>query len=272
MSEIRDAWSVGSAYDDFMGRWSRRLAPVFVEWLHLDGDLHWLDVGCGTGALTEAIAGSARPASVVGCDPSEGFVAHARAHCDDPRASFVVAGVGALPRRAGGYGSVTSSLVLNFLPDTAAAVGEMRSLVAVHGVVSACVWDYAGGMSFLRRFWDAVVSLDPRARELDEGARFPVCRPDALLELFRGSGLSDVRCEALEIATEFASFADYWRPFLGATGPAPSYVAALDPDHRDALTRALEASLPRRTDGTIPLTARAWAVRGTASSKPRSDD
>lgn len=260
----RDSWAAGSTYEDFMGRWSRRLAPLFVSWLRIPEGVHWLDVGCGTGALTSAICRHANPASVVGCDPSEPFIEYARSHSADARASFVVAGAGRLPGRVGGYAGVSSLLALNFFPEPGAAVHEMRSLASAGGVVSACVWDYAGGMDFLRRFWDTVIALDPAARELDEGRRFPLCRPGALEDLFRAGGLGDVVCAPLEISTDFDGFDDYWRPLLGGTGPAPTYVAALDADRRALLERNLEESLPRTRDGRIALGARAWAVRGTA--------
>jgi SAM-dependent methyltransferase len=222
-------------------------------------------VGCGTGALTNAICAHADPGTVLGCDPSATFIEYARRHAEDARATFVVAGTGALPRRVGGYGSVTSSLALNFFPDPEDAVHEMRSLTAPHGALSACVWDYGGRMEFLRHFWDAVVTLDPTARSLDEGARFPLCRRDTLADLFRAAGLVELRCEAIEIPTVFASFDDYWRPLLGGTGPAPSYVASLDVDHRAALATVLAQSLQRGHGEAIALTARAWAIRGTVT-------
>ena len=263
MSDVRDRWAAGSTYEDFMGRWSRQLAPRFVSWLDAPDQLHWLDVGCGTGALTSAICRHADPASVLGCDPAESFIDYARGHSPDARASFVVAGAGDLPGRAGGYGSAASLLALNFFPDPGAAVREMAALTAPQGAVSACVWDYGGRMEFLRRFWDAAGAMDPAARELDEGERFPLCRPDALLEVFSAGGLGNLRCEPIEVPTEFDSFQDYWRPMLGGTGPAPSYVASLDPDRRQALARKLDEVLPRGSGGTIVLTAGAWAVRGS---------
>lgn len=262
MATVRDQWNAGSTYENFMGRWSRQLAIPFVSWLRIPGRVHWLDVGCGTGALTNAICAHAAPASVLGCDPAEALIEYARRHSADARASFVVAGAGTLPRRPDGYGSVTSLLALNFFPDPGAAVHEMRSLASPRGTVSACVWDYGGRMELLRRFWDAVVAVDATARALDEGTRFPLCRRDALVDLF-GAGGGDVRCEPIEIPTTFASFDDYWRPLLGGTGPAPSYVASLDADRRATLARQLESALPRGPGGTIPLTARAWAVRAT---------
>jgi len=177
----------------------------------------------------------------------------------------VVAGVGKLPRRPERCGSVTSLLALNFMPDSAGAVREMMSVAAPRATVSACVWDYADGMLFLRHFWDAAASQDPAAAALDEGTRFPLCRRDALLALFRDSSLADVRCEPIEIPTVFTSFDDYWRPFLGGTGPAPSYVASLGTDRRAILARRLKEALRPGPDGTIVLTARAWAVRGTVT-------
>jgi len=263
MVDVRDRWAAGATYEEFMGRWSRRLAARFVSWLRIAPAVHWLDVGCGTGALASAICSHGAPASVVGCDTAEPFIEFAREHSPDARVSFVVGGVGNLPGRGDGYGSVTSLLALNFFPNPEAAVHEMRSLTAPQGTVSACVWDYAGRMEFLRHFWDAAAALDPTARALDEGTRFPVCHPTALTGLFHGSGLRDVRCEPLEIPTAFASFDDYWRPLLGGTGPAPSYIASLDGDRRDLLARRLDATLPRGGGGAIALTAQAWAVRGT---------
>lgn len=265
MTKIRDGWAAASTYEEFMGRWSRRLAPRFVSWLGIARNLHWLDVGCGTGSLANAICAHADPASVLGCDPSEPFIEFAREHTTDSRVAFVAAGVGSLPRLPGGYGSVSSLLALNFFPDAEAAVRELRAVAAPQGTVSACVWDYAEGMELLRYFWAAAKALDATAREVDEGKRFPLCRPDALTELFRRGGLDHVRCEAIEIPTPFASFDDYWQPLLGATGPAPSYVASLDPDRRAALARRLEESLPRGPGGTLALSARAWAVRGTVN-------
>lgn len=263
MPEVRDRWAAGSTYEEFMGRWSRRLAPRFVSWLRIPRGVHWLDVGCGTGALANAICSHGDPASVIGCDAAEPFIEFAREHSRDARVSFVVGGVGSLPRRPGGYGSVTSLLALNFFPDSAAAVREMRSLAAPQGTVSACVWDYGDGMEFLRRFWDAAEAVESAARELDEGVRFPLCRREALTELFDTGGLGDVRCEPVEIPTAFASFDDYWQPLLGGTGPAPSYVASLDADRRELLARRLDATLRRGPGGVIALIARAWAVRGT---------
>jgi len=262
VTESRDGWSAGGAYEEFMGRWSRRLARSFVTWLDLPAGLHWLDAGCGTGALTAAICEGARPASVLGCDPSPEFIHYARAHCPDARASFVVADDQSLPVRPGEYQSVASLLALNFFPNHLAAVRKMAAVSRRGATISACVWDYGGRMEFLRRFWDAAIAADPDARGLDEGTRFPICRLEALRELFGAAGLVEISVGLLDIPTVFESFADYWDPLLGGTGPAPTYVASLDSRRRAALARRLDETLPRDQDGRIALVAGAWAVRG----------
>lgn len=264
MAELNDEWTAGATYEGFMGRWSRQLAPRFVSWLSPRPAANWLDVGCGTGALTDAICAGADPASVVACDPSEPFIAYARQRRVDPRVSFVVAATGQLPTRPGGFDSVASLLALNFFPKPEASIDEMRRITAVNGLVSACVWDYAGRMEFLRLFWDSVVAMDASATELDEGRRFPICRRDALESLFREGGLADVVSDSIEVPTRFPTFDDFWNPFLGGTGPAPSYLARLEAPQRQALGKRLERSLRREPDGTISLVARAWVVRGVA--------
>jgi SAM-dependent methyltransferase len=259
---VDDRWVTGEAYEAYMGRWSRPLAGRFLDWLGWDPAAHWLDVGCGTGALTSVISERCAPASVVACDPSEAFIAHARQHLSDERVSFVAAPAGTLPERDGGFGAIVSGLVLNFLADPGGAVSAFRARLRPGGRTGAYVWDYAEGMEFLRVFWDEAVRLDAGAEALDEGRRFPVCRPEALVSVFRSAGLQQVDTGSLEIPTVFASLDDYWRPFLRGTGPAPGYVASLDDDRRAELKARVARRLPTGPDGTIPLRARAWAVRG----------
>lgn len=254
----------GDAYEAYMGRWSRRLARAFVEWLQPAPSGNWLELGCGTGALTSTICDLSEPATIIACDPSEPFVAHAREHLPDTRVSFVVAGAEALPRRDHGFDAAVAGLVLNFLPDPELAVASLRERLRSGGTVAAYVWDYAGGMEFLRLFWEEAVALDPAAAGLNEGTRFPLCEAPALVSLFRTGGLAEVETCALEIPTEFTTYDDYWTPFLRGTGPAPSYVASLDPRNRELLRERLERRLPAGSDGRIPLRARAWAVRGVS--------
>ncbi len=256
-----DSWAAGGAYEAHMGRWSRPVARSFINWLRPKPSAHWLDVGCGTGALTSAICQLSNPASVIACDPSEPFVNDTRSRISDPRVSVVLAGALDLPTRADGFDAVVSGLVLNFVPDPEKAVAAMRARLRDGGCVAAYVWDYAGRMGFLRYFWEEAVALDPGAANLDEGRRFPLCQPEALASLFRIALLSHVETHALENSTYFEDFSDYWEPFLGGTGPAPSYAVSLEPSRRESIRQRLQQRLQPEPDGRIHLVARAWAVR-----------
>ncbi len=256
-------WGRGEAYERYVGRWSRLVGREFLAWLEVPPGSRWLDAGCGTGALSGLIVEIADPSEVRGIDPAEGFVAHARAHVTDPRARFSVGDARVLPFDAGAFDVVAGGLMLNFVPGPEVAVGEMARVARPGGRVGGYVWDYADGMEFMRRFWDAATALDPAAGALDEGRKFTsVCSPDGLAGLFTSAGLNDVETRAIEIQTRFADFDDYWTPFLGGQGPGPAYVMSLDEDRREALRERLRTTVPVAPDGSIPLTARAWAVRG----------
>jgi SAM-dependent methyltransferase len=260
----RDHWQDGAAYERYVGRWSRRVAERFVPWVGVERGATWVDVGCGTGVLSRAIAELAGPASVVGIDPSPAFLRTARASLRDSRVEFVEGSGGALPLADESTDAVVSGLVLNFIPDLDAALVDMRRVARREGSVAGYVWDYAGEMQLLRTFWDAATELDPAATELDEGVRFPLCRPEALEAAFTGAGLDEVEVAGIEVPTVFRDFDDYWTPFLSGVGPAPGYVASLDDEARGRLRDRLAETLPREPDGTIELIARAWAVRGIA--------
>jgi SAM-dependent methyltransferase len=259
-----EVWAAGDAYEPYVGRWSRLVARELLAWLAPAPGGRWLDVGCGTGALSAAVL-AADPAALVGLDPSAGFLADARARLGDPRARFVVADARRLPLAAASVDAVVSGLVLNFVPDPAAAVAEMGRVARPGGRVAAYVWDYAEGMELMRRFWEAAAALDPAAAALDEGRRFPLCAPGPLAGLFASAGLAEVTVRPIQVPTTFGNFDDYWAPFLGGQGPAPTYAVSLDPVRRAALREALRRTLPVAADGSIPLEARAWAVAGRVS-------
>ena len=188
----KDRWTGGDDYEAYVGRWSRGIAVEFVDWLGAAAGLSWLDLGCGTGALSTAILERAAPASVVGIDPSPSFIDHARAATPDRHAVFLTGDALALPLAAGSADVVVSGLVLNFIPDTATALRECVRVARPGATVAAYVWDYAEGMEPIRAFWDAAIALDPAAGDLDEAVRFPLCRPDALREAFGAAGLVGV--------------------------------------------------------------------------------
>jgi SAM-dependent methyltransferase len=259
-----EAWGSAEAYEQYVGRWSRLVAQEFLRWLAVPVGGRWLDVGCGTGALSPAILDMARPETVLGIDPSERYVTSARERTADPRANFQVGDARTLPTSDGAFDAVVSGLVLNFVPpaDQMDAVTGMHRAARGGGVVAAYVWDYAGGMQMMRHCWDAAIGLDPAVRELDQGQRFALCQPAPLETLFRDAGLRHVAVRAIEVPTTFRSFDDFWTPFLGGQGAAPGYVVSLAEDQRSLLMDRLRSGLPVSPDGSICLTARAWAVRG----------
>ncbi len=264
-------WASGAPYEAYVGRWSRPVARALLVWLAVPGGSRWLDVGCGTGALSETILRETDPAGVVGVDASAGFVGYAREQVRDARAAFEVGDAQALPFEDDRFDAVVSGLMLNFLPSPERGLTEMARVARPGGTVAAYVWDYAGEMQLMRRFWDAAAALNPEAGALDEGVRFPLCRPEPLAQIFEGAGLGDVEVRAIDVPTVFRDFDDYWSPFLGAQGPAPSYVMSLDEPQRVALRERLRVELPTAADGSIHLVARAWAVRGTVPSPGESD-
>ncbi|HKZ08968.1 MAG TPA: class I SAM-dependent methyltransferase [Methylomirabilota bacterium] len=259
---MSDVWALGHAYEPYVGRWSRLVARDFLDWLGVPAARAWLDVGSGTGALIQTVLETAAPRTVEGLDASAGFVAHARVRVSDPRAAFRVGDAQALPFADGAFDAAVSGLVLNFVPEPARMVAEMRRVTRSSGTVGLYVWDYSGEMQIIRRFWDAAVALDHAARALDEGPRFPICRPEALAGLFTTAGLRDVDARAVDVPTVFRDFDDYWTPFLGGQGPAPGYCVNLPEERRAALRERLRATLPADASGRIALTARAWAVKG----------
>lgn len=246
-----------------MGRWSRLVAREFLSWLDVPAGARWLDVGCGTGALTRLILDTAAPERVEGVDASDAFVRFARHQVHDGLASFTVGDARSLSQRDESFDAVVSGLALNFVPQPEVALREMKRVTRTGGPVAVYVWDYAGEMQLMRYFWDAAVALDAGAAHLDEGPRFPICNPAALEALFRDARLRDVQSRAIDVPTRFQDFDDYWKPFLGGQGPAPGYAVSLSDERRHALRERLRATLPIAADGSIGLTARAWAVRGT---------
>lgn len=270
-ARAEDAWANGGAYDRYVGRWSRLVARDFIRQLAVPARALWLDVGCGTGTLVTTILELAAPVRIKGIDKSEAFVGLARQTIHDDRASFDVGDAQALPEASASYDAVVSGLVLNFVPKPELAAGEMLRVAKPGAVVGAYVWDYAGKMDLMRHFWDAAAALDTGAAAFQEGSRFTLCHPEPLAELFDRAGFDDVVVQAVDIDTVFRDFDDYWSPFLGGQGPAPTYAVSLPEEARAALRERIRAGLPVAPDGSIPLKARAWAVRCVRPQAARAE-
>jgi SAM-dependent methyltransferase len=262
---VNDTWADGGHYEQFMGRWSRVLARDAVTWLAIAPGSAWLDVGCGTGALSAAILDLAAPRELRAIDASPEYVAAATARLAGKPFAAQVADAAELPFETDSFDVVVSGLVLNFVPRYQRAVAEMSRVARPGATVAFYLWDYVDdGMHFLRRFWDVAVRLDPAARELDEGVRFAFNAPEPMRALAHTAGLRDIETAALVVPTAFRDFDDLWQPFLGGQGPAPTYLKSLAPARRDELRDALRTNVPTAHDGSITLSARAWIMRARA--------
>ena len=250
-----------AAYDRHIGRYGAELARALIDAAGVAPGDRVLDVGCGPGALTSALVARAGAGRVAAVDPSPPFAEACAAR--NPGAEVDRRGrrVAAVPGAA--FDRALAQLVVNFMRDPAAGVAEMRRVTRPGGTVAAAVWDYAGEMTLLRRFWDAAVALDPAASERDEGRSMPFCTEDALAALWSGAGLGDVRVAGVVVGAAYAGFDDLWAPLETGVGPSGAYVAALAAADRAAFKDELRRRLGVG-DAPFRLTARAWIATGRA--------
>jgi len=254
-------FEVAKAYEQRMGNWSKLLAPLFIEFVGVQGEV--LDVGCGTGSLTFAVAKNQSVSKIVGLDASNGFIEYARSLNFDPRVSFEVGNAKTLPFPGASFDRCLSLLVVSFIPDASQAVREMRRVTRPGGVVATCMWDNRGGMEGFQVIWDAAIALDPGADRFRE-KHLPFGSPEELSSLWRGSGLVDMEVRELVIPLKFTSFDDLWGPSLEGQGPMGAYLGGLPPNNREMLkTRLQQNILGDGPDRPFTLNAKAWAVRGT---------
>jgi len=266
MPQQREIFAESDAYERFMGRWSRRLAPLLCTFVAVDERDAVLDIGSATGALAFTLAEKIPSVRVVGVDRSHAYVRHAQSRAPRDRVRFLVGDAQALPLAEATFDNAVSLLVMNFIPDPPKAVREMIRVTRSGGIVAAAVWDYGEGMEMLRVFWDEAVALDSNIAVRDE-RNMPLCRRGELAALWRAHGLQQVEEQPIAIELSFASFEDYWSPFLGGQGPAGAHAASLPETARMALeSRLRKRLLGGEQDGTVTLRARAWAVKGVVAA------
>lgn len=247
------------AYDRHIGRYGPRLARALVEAAGVSPGQRVLDVGCGPGALTAVLCETLGSGRVAAIDPSEPFVEACTRRL--PGAEVRTGGAEALPYPDDSFDAALAQLVVNFMDDPRAGVGEMRRVTRPGGVVAAAVWDYAGEMTLLRRFWDAAAALDRDAATRDEGRTMPFCTREALEQLWRDAGLREPAASALVVEAEYRSFEDLWQSLENGSGPSTAYAASLPSDRRGRLREELRRRLGVAEE-PFRLTARAWMVVG----------
>lgn len=259
-----DIFGNALAYENVMGRWSARLAPLFASFAQVPDGGRLLDVGCGTGSLVAALAGLTRRSEIVGIDPAEPFVQYARTRFTDARISFDRGDAMALPYPDRSFAAVLSLLVLQFVPRLEQAMDEMRRVTGPGGTVAACTWD-RDRLEWGAAFWAEAVKLDPEAVPWSQHQRV-LDRPGQLAALWEASGLERVEERGLEISMEFASFDDYWQPLLTGVGSLGTYLVRLPPARQEALGQALRSRfLGGGPDRMFTLRAQALAVRGVVA-------
>ena len=247
-------------YDRHVGRYGKQLAHALIEFAQIESSMRALDVGCGPGALTEALVARLGVANVAAADPSQPFAEACRTRTG---VAVVVAGAEALPFDDDSFEAALSQLVVNFMTDPVAGVREIARVTRRGGVVASCVWDYAGDMTLLRAFWDAAREVEPeRGAAEDEGVVMRWCREGELAELWRAAALEDVRFGELTVSARYDDFDDLWSPFPTGLAPSGAFCKSLDATAQAALRDAYRRRLGVG-DGPFELTARAWAVAGT---------
>lgn len=260
-------WSNSDAYEAIMGRWSRPAAEVVVDWLNMPPGLAWLDVGCGTGALTEAVLARATPSAILGVEPSPEFLERARARVRDERVTFSGGNAQKLPTQDDTFDIVISGLVLHFLADPSLALREMARVVRPGGTVAGYIWALANEHQFTRPFWRAALDLDPSSMDWDPLRTHPLNDLERLSSLFAETSLDPVSTATLTVPVIYRDFDDYWLPcLLDGTTPIQRYVHSLPVDQQVRLRERLRAELPVEPDGSIPLLGILWVARGVTSA------
>ncbi|MGH7794417.1 MAG: class I SAM-dependent methyltransferase [Candidatus Binatia bacterium] len=255
-------FEVANNYEQRMGRWSRQLAPLFVEFAGVEDGEHVLDVGCGTGALSATLASMTKASKIVGIDLSKDRIDYARGQIADPRIAFEVGDAQALPYSDESFDRCMALLIVNLLPDAPKAAREMRRVTRSGSVVATTMWDGSSANELTGRFWDAAIAIDPTAKRRADG-RGKYGTAEALSDLLKGAGLNRIQVTALTMPCFLSSLDDYWLPLTKGEGPSGAYLTELSEDHQAAVREQLRVNLlGSPPDGPFTLKAKAWAVKG----------
>lgn len=259
------AWTDAAAYESYVGQWSRIIAPMFVQWLAPQSGLTWLDVACGTGALTSAILNSAQPAAIDAIDRSQAYLDYAREHLPDPHVRFQLAAAESLPYPASSFDAVVSGLILNFI-DADRVLAEQSRVAKPGAVLAAYIWDYAGAYDYARLFWDAALAIDPAAAKYDPRHRFAIHDATALQRLFTSRHLENVDTIFLDAQASFPNFEAYWQALDARQGSMAEYLSGITGETRAAIRQGLSANVQRDANAPVRLRLRAIAVKGRTCS------
>jgi SAM-dependent methyltransferase len=261
LTGTKENWDNIQGYEMYVGRWSRALSLDFVHWLNACAALKWMEIGCGTGALTQAIAETYDPSSLLALDKSEAYLTKARENGKLSKVSFLRVDLDSfLPE--GEFDNITSGLVLNFLPHTEKTLRSLMSNLRNGGQLSAFVWDYGGHYQPMRHFWDAAKEVSAVAKDFDTGIKFEICRKEKLISLFESLGLTHVEFTNLERIAMFQNFDDYWLPIASAQGSVTEFISILTEKEKDNLKETIRRRLPIALNGEIKLIINALAVKG----------
>jgi SAM-dependent methyltransferase len=256
-----EKWDNTQGYEMYVGRWSSLLSIDFVNWLNARSNLKWLEIGCGTGALTKAIAEKCTPSYLLAIDKSDSYIEKAKENVNSGNVSFLNIDINSCPLNEK-FHYITSGLVLNFVPKFGDMLRKLMNNLEPGGEISSFVWDYGGHYQPMRHFWNAACEIIPGSEKFDAGRNFDICTKENLIRLFEGIGLNDIQFTTIERIATFQNFDDYWLPIISAQGSVTEFISTLKEAEKEKLKEHLKRKLPIAFNGEIKLVISVLAAKG----------